>query len=317
MVTRALALLPELVLAVAMVPAFAAVLSGGAHAGRLARGAWVAGAAGALAAAVASIAVADDFFFSAYRVDAFSQLVKALVLVGALAAAMRSRADDGAWGDARATGPLLRLLAVSTFVAAASAADLLLLWVLFEVAAVAHLVTVATEGRWSLHEGQVRRLVATWLPTAVIFALGCVMAGAEAETTRFDELEGALPSPGGLLVFVAVLARAGLQPWQAAVALARGGEGAGVAVLSGASWWTLAVAVAIRVAALSGDAPAAWATPALIALAAVPAGIAALVVTGPALPARSRGRLVFAGLVGAAVFIGALAWAPLAGAALP
>jgi formate hydrogenlyase subunit 3/multisubunit Na+/H+ antiporter MnhD subunit len=312
-VGRATALLPEGALFSALALAFMAAVVGGPRAGRLAKAAWGGGAAVGLLAAVLTVGEADDFLFGAYRVDAFSQFVKALVLAGALAAVHAGRTEHAA----RVTGPFLRLASVTALVAAASAADLLLLWLLCELATVAHIVVVGGEGRWSSNERAVRALVAAWLPTALVFALGTVIAAAAAETTRFAQIEGVFPAAGGLLILVALVARAGLAPWRAAVAIAGGAEGMPIAVLAGASLWTLLVAAAIRVAALLAGASGAWTIPALIALAAVPAGMAALVVTRGAAPRPGRLPGVVAALIGLAVFSGALALAPAAGAALP
>lgn len=313
MVGRAAALLPELALLLALGLSFLALLGGTARAGRLARAAWAFGATAALVAAIATVGRADDFLFGAYRVDAFSQLIKAMVMCGALAAAYAARHEH----DARVTGPFLRLASVTALVAAASAADLVLLWILLELSTLAHVIVVASEGRRSDNERELRSLVAAWLPTSVVFALGAVIAGAEAETTRFAEIEGLLPALGGMLICIAVLVRVALAPLRAALAIARGGEGVPMAVLAGASWWTLGVAVTIRVAALSSSLPEVWAVPALIALAAVPAALASLVITRPGLTGRRPGSVVLAALIGLGVFAGAIAWAPAAGAALP
>ncbi len=307
--------LPELALAPALLVAFAAVLWGGPNAGRAARTAWLAGAAAALAAALRTHAAADDFLFGAYRVDAFTQFAKALVVAGSLVAAFAGRAEDAAFGAARATGPFLRLAAPTSLVAAASAADLVVLWLLVELATVAHLIAAATEGRWATHAHAVRRLVAAWLPTAAVFALGVVMVGARHGTTRFAELEGVAAGVGPPLVLIAVLARAGLAPWRAAAALREVGEPVAMPVFAGASWWTLAVAIAIRLAALNSSAPADWAAPALVALVAVPAGLAALAtLRGPG--TGSRGAVVPL-LVAAGLVVAAVPWAREAAAALP
>jgi NADH-quinone oxidoreductase subunit N len=314
---RWLAVAPELALAAALLVAFGAVLAAGERAGRVARGAWLGGAVAALIGAAATAGAADDFLFAAYRVDAFTQYAKGLVLAGAVLAALAGRGETGAFGAARATAPFLRLAAVTTLVAAASAADLLLLWVLFELVAVAHVTALATEGRWSTNERAVRRLVAAWLPTSLVLGLGVMVTAARMETTRFVELEGAVPPLGVLLVLIALLARAGLAPLSAAVALARAPATATMPVLAGSAGWVLAVAVATRVATLGSEAPAAWAGPALVALAAVPAALAVLALARPASGARPHGQVVRAALAGAAIMAAAAVWAPYAARALP
>ncbi len=316
MVTRWVGVLPELVLAVALVLAFGAALRARAPAGRVARLAWVGGAAGSLAAAVAAHGVADDFLFAAYRVDPYTQFIKAVVSAGALVAALAARGEGGAHVDARVTGPFLRLAALTTLIAAASAADLLILWVLLELVAVAHIAALATEGRWSVNAALVRRSVAGWLPTALVLGLGVVLTGAEAETLRLPDLEGIAPNPGIALVLLAILVRAGTAPLAAARALARAHENAPLVALSGA-WWVLLVAVAVRVAVLNAPGPQVWSTVALVVLGTIPGVLLAAAGAGRGATA-TPGRPSWLG-VGAGVLLAAatVPWALAAARALP
>jgi len=315
-VMRWVAVLPELVLAVALALAFGAALLARGPAGLVSRAAWVGGAAGAFAAAVLTHGAADDFLFAAYRVDPYTQFVKAVVSAGSLIAAVAARGEGGAFVGARVTGPFLRLAALTTLVAAASAADLLVLWILLELVAVAHVAALATEGRWSANAALVWRAVGGWLPTALVLGLGVVLTGAEAETLRLPDLEGIAPNPGVALVLLAILVRAGTAPLTAVRALLRGEENAPLTALSGA-WWILLVAVAVRVAMLNAPGPQAWATAALVALGTVPGMLLIAASAGRGGPAAGRRPSWIGVASGAALTLATVPWALAAARALP
>ncbi len=316
MVMRWVAVLPELVLAVALALAFGATLLARGPAGLVSRAAWVGGAAGAFAAAVLTHGAADDFLFAAYRVDPYTQFVKAVVSAGALVAALAARGEGGSFVGARVTGPFLRLAALTTLIAAASAADLLVLWILLELVAVAHVAALATEGRWSANAALVRRAVAGWLPTALVLGLGVVLTGAEAETLRLPDLEGIAPNPGVALVLLAILVRAGTAPVTAARALLTGEESAPLTALSGASW-ILLVAVAVRVAVLNAPGPQAWATVALVALGTVPGALLISASAGRGSSPTGRRPSWIGVVAGVVLALATVPWALAAARALP
>jgi formate hydrogenlyase subunit 3/multisubunit Na+/H+ antiporter MnhD subunit len=194
-VTRALSLAVEFCLLAASLVAFGALLVPGSRAGRVAFRAMVWGAAAALLASLATIVLGLDvvWLMDAWRVDVTSQAVKAVITAGLLGSVLATRQDSDEWHHVRAVGPFFRLACATALAAAASAGDLLVLWLTLDLGTAALVMAVAVGGGWSARERVVRRLVQSWLPSSVLLLLGVILLGAVAGTTRFVDLEAILP----------------------------------------------------------------------------------------------------------------------------
>lgn len=265
---RAVSLLPELVVVLGLAFAFGALLAGIPRAGRVARTALRVTALAGLLAAVLTRNMVDEYLFLAYRIDSFSQYAKALVFSAALlplvAAPGFSEHDDARFG-----APFFSLVATAGAVAAASAADLLLLWLVLEAVGVAFVLTAAAEGEWRARERLMEGELVRWLVPSMLMMLGIVMVGALAGTTRFTDLTDLISdvqaepagSAGMLMVLAALGWRAGFAPLQAARSFARGDAFGGRVALAVAVWTALAALfVRMAVVALEG-----WVTRAAIA----------------------------------------------------
>jgi NADH:ubiquinone oxidoreductase subunit 2 (subunit N) len=211
---RAASLAVEACLGVAALVAFVALLAGSARAGRAARRAACWGAAAALVAALATITSDAVWFFEALRVDASTQAMKAVVAAGLLLSMLRR--ERAGFAQSSAVGPFFALVCAAALALAASAGDLLVLWIALEIGSAALLIAVAAGGSWSTREALVRRLVSSWLPTSLVLLLGTVLLAAIAGATRFADLETLLPDlrrepvvvTGMVLIVGAIFARA-------------------------------------------------------------------------------------------------------------
>lgn len=214
---RGLALSVEVVVGVANVVAFGALLAHGSRAGRIAWRAMTWGGAAALVAALATLLMRTDdaWLMDAWRTEPGPQLVKALIVLGLLVSAEITRRYGDEWSTSRAAEPFFRLVCVAGLVAAASAADLLLLWIALDIATAALVLMVASVGRWSTREKTVRRMLAVWLPSSLVMLLGVILLAATGGSTRYEVLANTLPGLrdslavmlGMLLVTGSILAR--------------------------------------------------------------------------------------------------------------
>lgn len=193
--TRLLSVSVELCLLAAGLVAFGALLAPGSGAGRVAFRAMVGGAAAALLTSLATMALRLDvvWLMDAWRVDTTTQAVKAVIAAGLLASVLATRQDSDEWHLVRAVGPFFRLAAAGAMTAAASAGDLIVLWLALDIATAALLLAVAVGGRWSAREKSVRRMVQVWLPSSVLMLLGVILLTAVSGATRLVDLEAVLP----------------------------------------------------------------------------------------------------------------------------
>jgi len=195
-VTRALSLSVEWCLLVADLVAFGALLVPGGRAGRVAFRAMVWGASTALMAALATAVLRIDqvWLMDAWRVTVTTQLVKAVIMAGLLGSVLATREDSDEWHNVRAVGPFFRLMCATALAAAASAGDLVVLWLALDLGTAALVLAVAVGGRWSAREKAVRRIVQSWLPSSALMLLGVVLLAAAAGASRFVDLEGIVPA---------------------------------------------------------------------------------------------------------------------------
>ncbi len=321
------ALLPELLLALALLVAYGVLVFAGERRGRTARRALVAGAVLALAASGATLGQAEDFLFASYHVDAFTQLAKGVVLLGLLAAALLEWHDEGRWADQRGVAPFFLAASALALLVAVSAGDLVLLLLALEAAAGAFVLLVALGGRWATHERAVRRLVAHGAAATGLGALGVALLAAFAGTTKLaelgTELAGAAGEPaalaGAAALLLAVVFRLGVVPFQAWAPTVNRSVESGVAAFAATGVWAGAAAVVLRIAAAT-DAQLAGVAPLLMVL-----GVAAMAVgVGTAFPLRDLRRALAGAaalqagfvLAGAALRTQAGSGAALAGAAV-
>ncbi len=193
----------EACLVLAMGVAFVAMLMGGPKAGPLARRALLGGSVAAFVAALLTLTTDAVWFFEALRVDLMTQMLKALVAAGVFALAARRPAPDIA---PRAVLPFFILVAALGLCLAVGAGDLLVLWIALDIASAAIVLAVATGGSAERNAGEVRRLLASWLPWSLVMLLGIVMTAAIAGTTRLTDLETIMPSLHALPIAVAGVA---------------------------------------------------------------------------------------------------------------
>lgn len=190
-IPREASLAVEACLALAAGVAFFAMLIGGPRAGPLARRAMLVGAIAAFIAALLTLTSDAVWFFESLRVDLVTQLLKALIALGLAVLAVRRPAADIA---PRAVLPFFIIIAAFGLCLAAGAGDLLVLWIALDIASAAIVLAVATGGSAERSAGEVRRLLAAWLPWSLVMLLGIVMTAAIAGTTRLTDLETIMPT---------------------------------------------------------------------------------------------------------------------------
>lgn len=311
--TRWLTLLPEIVLSLALLLAFGALLVAGPRAGRAARFALFAGVGTALVASLVSREAADEFLFHAYRIDPLSQLIKTMVLTGSLLAAVATRGEDR-WVTMRTTSPFFHLVTSLALVLGASLVDVLALSLAMWMAAIASMLVASSVGRWSVLEKVVRRALAGWLGALVVSLAGGIMAAALSQSTRIEtfRLAGDRVIPG--------LMRAALVLWSAGAVwlvvaapvqlqrLANDPSGSRAAPMLGSTaFTTLGGLLLLRAFTLSAPDLPAWTTTVLLAIIVLPAPLVASQRFAFSFLGEKR-ALAIAGMLTALAIFGAIAW---------
>jgi len=238
---------------------FVVTLGGGARRGRWSRRVLTAGLAVALAAAVLSLArhVADDFLFAAYHLDGFTQSVKVLAVALALVALLAGRRDDGQWADARSDASLFTALTVLGLLAAASAADLVVLALAVAAVALGMVGVVAAGGRRAGTENAARRVLVGQLISSSLMLAGVALLAGIAGSTRFTDVAAALAAgsappvwrAGVVLLLAGFGAALGLPPLGGGVAALATRAAPGAAALGVGPVWGTAALLLCRVAA--------------------------------------------------------------------
>ncbi len=313
---RAFGLLPELCLAAAGLTLFAAMLAGPRYRA-IAHRVLIGFVVAALLACLATYSAADDFLFLAYRLDAYTQYAKAIVLATiVLALAVEPAAGAGPAGE-----PILRVCAALTLAGVVGATDLVFFWLLWEATAVALLMEAATRGT-------VRRAeVGRWIGSAVAAGLGIALLAGRAGTTRLADVADWAPelltlpvaAGGALLVATAVLWRGGLAPVEAVLALYGSRPDRSVALWRQAQW-TAGLAAVFKAVAVAFE-PALGASGLVVLAAVLMVGLVAAAFVFAFRAAERNGRLrpqaLVATLALAAVAVGLGVWARAAATALP
>ena len=246
--SRVVGLAPEVALVLTAIMLFV-MMPGGSRRAPLVVA--VVGGIVALAAAVATLGVGDEFLYVAYRVDAFSQAVKAVVLAGMLVAA-------GVGGTATRPGPraeelFFLVVAALGLAAAASLADTLALFLALEIASAAMMALaglgIVAEGRrgWG-------RLVRTTLVPSALGALGLALLTGATGATRLTDVTAALAGDaahpaalaGAALVLAGLLVRWGAAPFYAWCPWLMRDASPLVALFAGTAGWAGVGAVFVR-----------------------------------------------------------------------
>jgi NADH-quinone oxidoreductase subunit N len=210
-VTRYAALLPEVVLGLTGLVVFAVLLGRGAARAARARLLTQLGALLMLAACVVTADAALDIFWLAYRVDAFSQVVKGAVALGLLLATFVVADGAGQREDAR--GELFFFLITSSggLVVMASAVEAVALYLALEIASFSLIVLVPLREGFPGGREAALKFLFVGLGSSVITLLGLVILVGLTGTTQLTQMALVFPRLAGepALLFGAGAFRAG------------------------------------------------------------------------------------------------------------
>ncbi|HEY2805254.1 MAG TPA: hypothetical protein VGI92_05285 [Gemmatimonadales bacterium] len=211
-VPREASLAVEACLALAAIAAFSGMVIGGPRSGRNAHRAVLIGGIAALVAALLTWRIDAIWFFEAFRVDRVTQSLKALICIGLIVFAIRPGTTDV---RGRAVPSFFAIVCALGLVLSAGAGDLIILWIVLDIASAALVLSVATGGSAEARGAEVRRLIGAWLPMSLIMLVGIIITAAIGGATRLTDLETALPglreNPAALtgvaLIAVSILLR--------------------------------------------------------------------------------------------------------------
>jgi len=195
-VTRFIALLPEAALALTALLVFGALMTEHHRTQRARRAAYVGGVL-LLAASLLTMGRSEEFFWATYRVDAFSQLVKAAVAVGFLIGAVIAGEVRGQREDVR--GELFFFLLASTtgLVALSSAVELVSLYLAMEIASFSLFVLVPMCDRCQMGREAALKFIVIGLAASAVTLFGLSLIVGFTGTTRLDEIAVQLPQLAG------------------------------------------------------------------------------------------------------------------------
>lgn len=190
--TRYLALMPEAALAVTALLIFAALMTDRHRTERARHAAYVGGAL-VLAASVLTLGRSEDFFWGSYRVDAFSQLVKAAVAVGFLVGAAIAGEVRGQREDVRGEVFFFLLTSATGLVALASAVELVALYLAMEIASFSLFVLVPMCDRCETGREAALKFIVIGLAASAITLFGLSLLVGFTGATRLDQIAARLP----------------------------------------------------------------------------------------------------------------------------
>jgi len=191
-VTRWVALFPEAALAVTALLIFAALMTERRRTDR-ARAAAFTGGALVLAASLLTLGRSEEFFWATYRVDTFSQLVKAAVAVAFLLSAAIVGKGEGQREDARAEVFFFLLTSAAGLTALASAVELVALYLSLEIASFSLFVLVPLRDRFELGREAALKFLVVGLAASAVTLFGLSLVVGFTGTTRIDEIAAQLP----------------------------------------------------------------------------------------------------------------------------
>ena len=194
--TRWLALFPEAALAVTALLIFAALMTERQRTWR-ARAAAFTGGFLVLAASLLTLGRSEEFFWATYRVDTFSQLVKAAVAAGFLLSAAIVKDGEGQREDARAEIFFFLLTSAAGLVALSSAVELVSLYLSLEIASFSLFVLVPLRDRFELGREAALKFLVVGLAASAVTLFGLSLVVGYTGTTRIDEIAAQLPGLAG------------------------------------------------------------------------------------------------------------------------
>jgi len=195
-VSRYLALLPEAALAVTAMLVFAALMTERGRTRRARRAAYVGGSL-VLVGSLLTIGRSAEFFWATYRVDTFSQLIKAAVAAGFLMGAFIAREGKGQREDVRGEVFFFLLASATGLVALASAVELVSLYLAMEIASFSLFVLVPMCDRCELGREAALKFIVIGLAASAVTLFGLSLIVGFTGTTRLDEIAAQLPGLAG------------------------------------------------------------------------------------------------------------------------
>ena len=194
--SRYLALAPEAALALTALLVFAALMTERHRTARARRAAYVGGAL-VLAASLLTLGRSEEFLWAAYRVDAFSQLVKAAVAAGFLIGAAIAGDVRGQREDVRGEVFFFLLTSTAGLVTLASAVELLALYLGMEIASFSLFVLVPMCDRCEMGREAALKFIVIGLAASAVTLFGLSLLVGFTGTTRLDEIVRQLPQLAG------------------------------------------------------------------------------------------------------------------------
>jgi NADH-quinone oxidoreductase subunit N len=191
-----MALLPELALGVTALLIFAALMTERHRTTRARRAAFVGGTL-LLVAALATLGRSEEFFWATYRVDGFSQLVKAAVAAGFLIGAFIVKDGAGQREDSRAEVFFFLLTSTAGLVALSSAVELVSLYLSLEIASFSLFVLVPMRDRFEPGKEAAVKFIVVGLTSSAVTLFGLSLIVGLTGTTRLDEIAAQLPGLAG------------------------------------------------------------------------------------------------------------------------
>ena len=190
--SRLFALSPEAALAVTALLVFGALMTE-RHRTRRARQAAYVGGVLVLAASLLTMGRSEEFFWATYRVDAFSQLVKAAVAVGFLIGAFIAGEVRGQREDVRGEVFFFLLASATGLMALASAVELVALYLAMEIASFSLFVLVPMCDQCQMGREAALKFIVIGLAASAVTLFGLSLVVGFTGTTRLDEIAAQLP----------------------------------------------------------------------------------------------------------------------------
>jgi NADH-quinone oxidoreductase subunit N len=195
-VSRLLALLPEAALVLTGLLIFAALMSE-RHREVWARRAAEFGGVLLVAACLLSLNQGLEIFWSTYRVDVFSQLVKLSIALGFLVSVLLVRDGAGQRDDARAEVFFFLLTSASGLMVMASAVELLALYLALEIASFSLFVLVPLRTGFALGKEAGLKFLVVGLGASAVTLFGLSILIGLTGTTRITDMAAILPLMAG------------------------------------------------------------------------------------------------------------------------
>ncbi len=195
--SRWVALLPEAAVAVSALLVFAALMVDRDRT-RWARRAAFLGGLLVLAASLATLGRTEEFFWATYRVDTFSQLVKAAVAAGFLLGAFIVGGGEGQREDVRGEVFFFLLTSTAGLISLASSVELVSLYLSLEIASFSLFVLVPMRDRFELGREAALKFIVVGLAASAVTLFGLSILVGLTGTTRIDQIALVIPQMADL-----------------------------------------------------------------------------------------------------------------------